>query len=61
MNCIVIVQNDCEIQFQAIDDDCNQTGQMTASLLDWPQVKSFNHFGILYFVITCTCSIIVGQ
>lgn len=22
---------------QAIDDDCNQTGQMTASLLDWPQ------------------------
>ncbi|XP_064163996.1 electron transfer flavoprotein subunit beta [Anguilla rostrata] len=23
---------------QAIDDDCNQTGQMTAALLDWPQV-----------------------
>lgn len=22
---------------QAIDDDCNQTGQMTATLLDWPQ------------------------
>lgn len=22
---------------QAIDDDCNQTGQMTAALLDWPQ------------------------
>lgn len=22
---------------QAIDDDCNQTGQMTAGLLDWPQ------------------------
>jgi electron transfer flavoprotein beta subunit len=22
---------------QAIDDDCNQTGQMLASLLDWPQ------------------------
>ena len=22
---------------QAIDDDCNQTGQMVASLLDWPQ------------------------
>ncbi|CAG13453.1 unnamed protein product, partial [Tetraodon nigroviridis] len=21
----------------AIDDDCNQTGQMTAALLDWPQ------------------------
>lgn len=24
---------------QAIDDDCNQTGQMTAALLDWPQVR----------------------
>ena len=24
---------------QAIDDDCNQTGQMTAGLLDWPQVR----------------------
>merc|ERR1711944_310169 len=22
---------------QAIDDDCNQTGQMAASILDWPQ------------------------
>lgn len=22
---------------QAIDDDCNQTGQMTAALLNWPQ------------------------
>ncbi|XP_013924650.1 PREDICTED: electron transfer flavoprotein subunit beta [Thamnophis sirtalis] len=22
---------------QAIDDDCNQTGQMTAAFLDWPQ------------------------
>ncbi|EDV25763.1 uncharacterized protein TRIADDRAFT_37485 [Trichoplax adhaerens] len=22
---------------QAIDDDCNQTGQLTAALLDWPQ------------------------
>lgn len=22
---------------QAVDDDCNQTGQMLASLLDWPQ------------------------
>ncbi|XP_064609765.1 electron transfer flavoprotein subunit beta-like [Liolophura sinensis] len=22
---------------QAIDDDCNQTGQMTAAILDWPQ------------------------
>ena len=22
---------------QAIDDDCNQTGQMLAALLSWPQ------------------------
>ena len=26
---------------QAIDDDCNQTAQMTAALLDWPQVSTF--------------------
>lgn len=26
---------------QAIDDDCNQTGQMTAALLNWPQVFPF--------------------
>lgn len=25
------------ILFQAIDDDSNQTAQMTAALLDWPQ------------------------
>ena len=24
---------------QAIDDDANQTAQMTAALLDWPQVR----------------------
>jgi electron transfer flavoprotein beta subunit len=24
---------------QAIDDDCNQTGQMVAALLNWPQVS----------------------
>lgn len=23
---------------QAIDDDCNQTGQLLAAMLDWPQV-----------------------
>ena len=27
----------CSTFLQAIDDDCNQTGQMVASLLDWPQ------------------------
>ncbi len=27
------------LSVQAIDGDCNQTGQMIASLLDWPQVQ----------------------
>lgn len=27
--------------FQAIDDDCNQTGQMLSALLNWPQVSRF--------------------
>ena len=27
---------------QAIDDDSNQTAQMTAALLDWPQVMNEN-------------------
>jgi len=27
---------------QAIDDDSNQTGQMLAGLLDWPQVSGQN-------------------
>ena len=26
-----------ELFFQAIDDDANQTAQMTAGVLDWPQ------------------------
>lgn len=26
---------------QAIDDDSNQTGQMLAALLDWPQVNCY--------------------
>lgn len=25
------------LDLQAIDDDCNQTGQMVAGLLNWPQ------------------------
>ena len=28
---------------QAIDDDCNQTGQMLAALLEWPQVIPATH------------------
>ena len=34
---------------QAIDDDCNQTGQMTAALLDWPQV-SVVQLAVLAFI-----------
>jgi electron transfer flavoprotein beta subunit len=32
---------------QAIDDDANQTGQMTAALLDWPQATSASRVEIL--------------
>ncbi len=30
----------CILGKQAIDDDCNQTGQMLAALLGWPQAPS---------------------
>ncbi len=31
---------------QAIDDDCNQVGQMLASLLDWPQGTFISELGV---------------
>lgn len=31
---------------QAIDDDCNQTGQMLAALLDWPQATFAYRVGV---------------
>jgi electron transfer flavoprotein beta subunit len=31
---------------QAIDDDCNQTGQMLAALLDWPQATHASRIAI---------------
>lgn len=31
---------------QAIDDDCNQTGQMTAALLNWPQATFASKFEV---------------
>ena len=36
----------------AIDDDSNQTAQMTASILDWPQVRAGNnkHMPLSLFV-----------
>ena len=36
---------------QAIDDDANQTAQMTAALLDWPQVIRSNTFIIINCLI----------
>uniref|UniRef100_A0A8B9H267 Electron transfer flavoprotein subunit beta n=1 Tax=Astyanax mexicanus TaxID=7994 RepID=A0A8B9H267_ASTMX len=45
---------------QAIDDDCNQTGQMTAALLDWPQTgnsacvyQEISHF-LTTFKVQCS-------
>ena len=37
---IILATDECLVclSLQAIDGDCNQTGQMTAALLDWPQV-----------------------
>jgi len=32
---------------QAIDDDCNQTGQMLAALLDWPQATFASRIEVL--------------
>jgi electron transfer flavoprotein beta subunit len=48
---------------QAIDDDCNQTGQMTAALLDWPQVGSmhasshfiYKHYFTLFSQLFFSC------
>jgi electron transfer flavoprotein beta subunit len=31
---------------QAIDDDCNQTGQMLAALLDWPQATAASKLAV---------------
>ena len=36
---------------QAIDDDSNQTGQMLAGLLDWPQVNFFELFISLFIYL----------
>ena len=35
----------------AIDDDSNQTAQMTASILDWPQVRLANNNDNTSFVL----------
>ena len=38
----------------AIDDDCNQTGQMLAGLLNWPQATFLNKLEISNGIITAT-------
>ena len=40
---------------QAIDDDCNQTGQMLAAMLNWPQATFSSKVTIpLIFMISVT-------
>lgn len=39
---------------QAIDDDCNQTGQMLAALLNWPQGTFISHQEIMDKVVHVT-------
>ncbi|GAB1610495.1 electron transfer flavoprotein subunit beta-like [Argonauta hians] len=39
---------------QAIDDDCNQTAQMTAALLDWPQATFASKVGLKDKTLTIT-------
>ena len=39
---------------QAIDDDCNQTGQMLAALLDWPQGTFVSKLALADGVATVT-------
>lgn len=39
---------------QAIDDDCNQVGQMLASLLDWPQGTFISELGVEGDVLNIT-------
>ncbi|XP_068490191.1 electron transfer flavoprotein subunit beta, mitochondrial isoform X2 [Phaseolus vulgaris] len=36
---------------QAIDDDCNQTGQMVAGLLNWPQGTFASKVSVVHFII----------
>jgi electron transfer flavoprotein alpha/beta subunit len=46
---------------QAIDDDCNQTTQMLAGLLDWPQVRNrravslFSHYSHFFLFVRTWC------
>lgn len=45
---------------QAIDDDCNQTGQMLAALLDWPQVTFVSQLSITGGTLTAERECDVG-
>ena len=49
---------------QAIDDDCNQTGQMLAALLDWPQGTFASKVVIGFIFVVCVLAFrrgIVGE
>ena len=37
---------------QAIDDDCNQTGQMLAAILNWPQATFASKIAVSYTHLT---------
>lgn len=38
------------IFFKAIDDDANQTAQMTAAVLDWPQATFASKVSLLHYL-----------
>lgn len=46
---------------QATDDDANQTGQMLAALLDWPQATSVSKLVVEGGKATVTCEVDDGQ
>ena len=46
---------------QAIDDDCNQTGQMLAALLEWPQAVFASEISTTDGELTVTREIYTGM
>ena len=56
---------------QAIDDDCNQTGQMLSALLNWPQVMNvltlnfyhncLNNLSIIIFFNVKSCCVVIAK
>ena len=46
---------------QAIDDDCNQTAQMTAAMLDWPQATFASQVRAGWGRVVCVCVCVGGE